>query len=227
MSSPKDILQFVSQLKQNNNREWFQANKDWYEQMRAEFEQLVAALIKEISEFDEDMKYLTPKECVFRIYRDIRFSSDKTPYKTHFGAYMASGGGRKSPRGGYYLHLEPGASFASTGVWMPEPNVLKALRQSVYDNIDELNEIRSDKEFSRYYKNFYEEDKLKKIPAGFPADFPDVELLKLKHYLVDYHLEENFLSADDFIPKITAVFKAGYPFNRFLNYTVDEQLLSS
>lgn len=224
MSAAKDILEFTCQLKQNNNREWFQANKVWYEQVRSEFEQLVATLIKEISKFDEEIKYLTPKECMFRIYRDIRFSHDKTPYKTYFGAYMASGGGRKSPRGGYYLHLEPDVSFASTGVWAPESNVLKALRQSVYDNIEELNEIRSEKEFSRYYKDFYEIDKLKKVPAGFPADFPDVELLKLKHYLVEYKLDEDFLSSDDFIPKITAIFKAGYPFNRFLNYTIDEVL---
>ena len=224
MLLPQNILQFLSQLKLNNNRDWFQENKAWYEQVRSEHEQLVTVLIEEISKFDEDIKRVSTKECTFRIYRDIRFSSDKTPYKTHFGAYIAADGGRKSPHGGYYLHLDPDGSFASTGVWMPEPNVLKALRQSIFDNIDELNEIRSNPEFSRYYKEFYETDKLKKVPAGFPADFPDVELLKLKHYLVDYQLNETILSADDFIPKITAIFKAGYPFNRFLNYTVDEIL---
>jgi len=224
MSSPKNTLQFITQLKQNNNREWFQENKEWYNCVRAEFEQLVATLIKEISKFDEEIKYLTPKECTFRIYRDVRFSLDKTPYKTHFGAYMAAGGGRKSPKGGYYLHLEPDNSFASTGVWAPEANILKALRQSVYDNIEELNEIRLDPEFSRYYKNFYEEDKLKKIPAGFPNDFPDAELLKLKHYFVEYHLDDTVLSSNDFVSKIVDVYKAGYPLNRFLNYTVDEQI---
>lgn len=222
MSTPTDILQFASQLKNNNNREWFQKNKDWYDRVRADFEQLVVTLIEEISKFDDELKLLTPKECMFRIYRDIRFSHDKTPYKTYFGAYMAAGGGRKSPRGGYYIHLEPDASFVSTGVWAPEPNVLKALRQSVYDNIDELNEIRSNPEFSRYYKNFYEEDKLKKVPAGFSKDFPDAELLKLKHYLVDYRLDNAVLSSKDFVPKIIEIFKAGYSFNRFLNYTVDE-----
>ncbi len=162
MASPKNILQFASQLKKNNNREWFQENKEWYNQVRNEFEQLVDDLIQKISEFDGEINNLSSKECIFRIYRDVRFSYDKTPYKTYFGAYIASGGGRKSPRGGYYLHLEPDSAFVSTGIWSPEPVVLKALRQSIYDNIDELNEIRSNPGFSRYYKNFHEDDKLKK-----------------------------------------------------------------
>ncbi len=222
MVVPQDILQFVDQLKRNNNREWFNENKDWYNKVRGDFEQLTAELIAEISGFDDELKSLTPKECIFRIYRDIRFSYDKTPYKTYFGAYMAAKGGRKSVRGGYYLHLEPGSSFLSVGIWSPEPNLLKALRQSVYDNIEELNEIRSQKDFARYFPRFFEEDKLKNVPKGFPKDFPDAELLKLKHYLVDFPLSEDMLKAEDFVRRATDVFKTGYQFNRFLNYTVDE-----
>jgi uncharacterized protein (TIGR02453 family) len=130
--------------------------------------------------FDNDIKNVDVKECVFRIYRDIRFSTDKTPYKTHFGVYIASAGGRKSQRGGYYLHLDPAGSFIAVGVWCPPPNILKALRQSVFDNIDELNEIRNEASFSTYFKTFFEEDKLKKVPAGFPRDFPDAELFKVE-----------------------------------------------
>ena len=224
MLSTKNILQFLTELSRNNNREWFQENKAWYDRARTEFDQMVATLITEIAKFDEEIKFLSPKECTFRIYRDIRFSPNKIPYKTHFGAYIAANGGRKSPRGGYYLHLEPGGSFLSVGVWMPEPNVLKALRQSVYDNIDELSEIRSNPEFARYYTKFYDEDALKKIPQGFPKDFPEADLLKLKHYLVDYSLNDEFLSSNNFISKVLAAFKAGYSFNRFFNYTVDEQV---
>ncbi|NDV46368.1 DUF2461 domain-containing protein [Paludibacter sp. 221] len=217
----QDILQFVSQLKENNNREWFQENKEWYNTVRLQFEELTASLIEEISKFDDEIKNVTPKECIFRIYRDIRFSHDKTPYKTYMGTYIAAGG-RKSIRGGYYLHLDPDSPFISVGIWAPQPNLLKALRQSIYDNIEELDEIRSDVKFSKYFKNFYQADKLKTVPREFPKDFPQAELLKLKHYLVDYYLGDKILKAENPVPQIVDIFKAGYPFNHFLNYTVDE-----
>ena len=216
------ILQFLSELKVNNNREWFAENKAWYDQVRTGFEQMCKELITEISTFDDPIKHVEVKECVFRIYRDTRFSNDKTPYKTHFGVYIASAGGRKSQHAGYYLHLDPTGCFISTGVWCPDPAVLKALRQSVYDNIDELNEIRNRPEFSQYFKGFFEEDKLKTVPRGFPKDFPDAELLKLKHYLVDYQLDETILHAPDFVSQVARIAKCAYPFNQFLNYTVDE-----
>jgi uncharacterized protein (TIGR02453 family) len=217
-----NILRFLSELKVNNNREWFAANKAWYDQTRTDFEQMCKDLITQISSFDETIKHVEVKECVFRIYRDTRFSKDKTPYKTHFGVYIASAGGRKSQHAGYYLHLDPTGCFISTGVWCPDPAMLKALRQSVYDNIEELNEIRSSAEFSQYFHGFFEEDKLKTVPRGFPKDFPEAELLKLKHYLVDYPLDDAILHAPDFVAKVSGIAKCAYPFNRFLNYTVDE-----
>ena len=217
-----NILRFLSELKINNNREWFATNKAWYEQVRTDFEKMSKELITQISSFDEAIKHVEVKECIFRIYRDTRFSKDKTPYKTHFGIYIASAGGRKSQHAGYYLHLDPTGCFISTGVWCPDPSMLKALRQSVYDNIDELNEIRSNPEFSLYFNEFFEEDKLKTVPRGFPKDFPEAELLKLKHYLVDYQLDETILHAPDFVIKVSNIAKCAYPFNRFLNYTVDE-----
>ena len=218
----KNIIHFINELKINNNREWFAENKTWYEQVRVEFEQLSKNLIVEISKFDPEIKNLEVKDCIFRIYRDTRFSHDKTPYKTHFGVFIASAGGRKSQRAGYYLHLDPAGCFVAVGVWCPEPILLKALRQSVYDNIDELNEIRSNPDFSRYFTAFFEEDKLKNVPSGFPKDFPDAELLKLKHYLVEYQLDEPMLNTENFVPKLADILKQAYPFNQFLNYTVDE-----
>ncbi len=217
-----NLLRFLSELKANNNREWFAENKARYEQVRTDFENMCKELITAISAFDETIKHVEVKECVFRIYRDTRFSNDKTPYKTHFGVYIASGGGRKSQHAGYYLHLDPTGSFISTGIWMPDSGILKALRQSVYDNIEELNEIRTNPEFSQYFQGFFEEDKLKTVPRGFPKDFPEAELLKLKHYLVDYPLDETILHAPDFVSRIAGITKCAYPFNRFLNYTVDE-----
>jgi len=217
-----EIIRFLAALSENNNREWFSANKGWYDSLKKEFDSLSSKLILKIAEFDEDIKNVEASECVFRIYRDVRFSHDKTPYKTHFGVFIASAGGRKSQRGGYYLHLDPAGCFVGVGVWCPPPPLLKALRKSVYDNIDELNEIRNEAEFANLFTHFFEEDKLKTVPPGFPKDFPDAELLKLKHYLVEYKLDEKIIESEDFIDKIAHIFKIAYPFNKFLNYTVDE-----
>ena len=218
----EDIINFLKELNENNNREWFAQNKSRYEKVKSKFEEISRLLISEISVFDNDIKNVDVKDCVFRIYRDIRFSTDKTPYKTHFGVYIASAGGRKSQRGGYYLHLDPAGCFIAVGVWCPPPNILKALRQSVCDNIDELNEIRNETGFNTYFKTFFEEDKLKNVPAGFPRDFPDAELLKLKHYMVEYKLDDKILNASDFVLQLAQIARAGYPLNKFLNYTVDE-----
>ena len=216
------ILQFLKELKINNNREWFAENKAWYESIKKDFEKLSKDLIIEISKFDEEIKHVDVKDCVFRIYKDTRFSHDKTPYKTHFGVFIASAGGRKSQRGGYYLHLDPDGCFFGAGVWCPQPDLLKALRQSVYDNIDELNEIRQSASFSKYFTDFFEEGKLKTVPRGFPKDFPDAELLKLKHYLVEYKFDDDFVGSDNFIQRVAEVAKCAHPLNVFLNYTVDE-----
>lgn len=219
---PTNIIKFLSELKNNNNREWFADNKNWYDAVRVEFEQLSKELIFEISKFDEDIKHVEAKDCIFRIYRDTRFSKDKTPYKTHFGVFIAAAGGRKSQRGGYYLHIDPAGSFVAVGVWCPEPNLLKALRQSVFDNIDELNEIRSNPQFSKYFNSFFEEDKLKTVPKGFPKDFFEADLLKLKHYLVEYPISDNILNSTNFIPELAKIVEIAFPLNKFLNYTVDE-----
>ena len=218
----KNILDFLSVLKDNNNREWFAENKEWYTQVKNEFDMLGTSLIAEIAKFDEDIKHVDVKDCIFRIYRDTRFSHDKTPYKTHFGVYIAAAGGRKSPRGGYYFHLDPAGSFVAVGIWCPEPNMLKALRKGVFENIDELNEIRKEKKFAQYFPTFTDDGKLKKLPAGFPNDFPDAELLKLKHYIVEYQLDDSLLYSENLIQEVVKIMRIGYPLNQFLNYTVDE-----
>jgi uncharacterized protein (TIGR02453 family) len=216
------VLDFISDLIQNNNREWFAENKKRYDEARAYFEQISSKLVVEIAGFDKELVHVEAKDCIFRIYRDIRFSHDKTPYKNHFGVFMAAGGGRKSVRGGYYLHLEPGKSFVATGVWCPPPPLLKALRQSVYDNIEELETIIRQPEFKKRFRGFYDEDKLKTVPKGFPADFPSADLLKLKHYMVEYQLTDEILNSNDFVGEIASIFRTAYPLNKFLNYTVDE-----
>lgn len=220
----KQILSFLKKLHSNNNREWFNSHKEEYNAAKDEFEKIVTELILKIAEFDEVIKNVSVKECVFRIYRDIRFSHDKTPYKTHFGAYIAYPGGRKSQRGGYYLHCEPdGKSFFAAGVWSPQPPVLKALRKSIYFNYEEFDEIRNEKNFKRLFNNaFYEDEKLKKLPAGFSADFPDPEILKLKHYMVSRDFREEELDKEDFVGFVADLARQAYPLNQFLNFAIDE-----
>lgn len=218
----ENILRFLTELKQNNSREWFTSNKGWYDQVKAEFEVIGARLMVEISKFDSDIKHVDVKDCVFRIYRDVRFSHDKTPYKTHFGIYIASAGGRKSQRGGYYLHLDPEKSFFGCGVWMPQPDVLKALRQSIYENIEEFEEITEHPEFKKVYPKLSDEGKVKKLPIGFPADFPQADILKNKSFLVDCELTEKELHTDGFVENLTRLAHIAHPFLSFLNYTVDE-----
>jgi uncharacterized protein (TIGR02453 family) len=216
------ILNFLRSLKENNNREWFAAHKDSYRDAMSIFEQMSNELIVKIAKFDKQILAVNVKDCIFRIYRDIRFSPDKTPYKTHFVVYIAAQGGRRSELAGYYLHLDPAGSFLGAGIWGPQPNVLKALRQSVYDNIDELNEIRNEKKFKSCFPSLFQDDRLKSVPAGFPKDFPDSDLLKLKHYLLEYPVNEQLLEAPDFLDRVGDIFEIAAPFNKFLNYTVEE-----
>lgn len=219
----KNILDFLSELKNHNDRVWFSEHKSEYDTARIDFEQICSSLILKIAAFDEDIRLVDVRDCVFRIYRDIRFSPDKTPYKTHFGAFIASAGGRKSDRGGYYLHLDPAGCFFSIGVWSPTPVVLKAIRRSIYDNIDEFNEIRNNPDFRTLFNDsFYEEDKLKTVPQGFSKDFPDAELLKLKHFMVTVDIDDNMLNSSEFVEKLAEIAEKSYPFLQFLNYSVDE-----
>jgi uncharacterized protein (TIGR02453 family) len=221
-----DIIHFLSELKDNNNREWFALNKERYEETRKHFEKISSDIAFKISQFDDEIKHVDIKECIFRIYRDTRFSHDKTPYKTHYGVFIAAGGGRKSVRGGYYIHFEPGASFIAVGVWCPPPELLKALRETIYENIEELKEIIEDKSFVQHFKTFYDEDKLKTAPKGFPKDFPDIELLKLKHYMVECKLTDDMFMVENISDKIVDILQIAYPLNKFLNYTVDETPLN-
>lgn len=220
----KEILDFLRELRVNNNRDWFNVHKEEYDRAKKEFETFTQSLILKIGEFDKEILNVTPKECVFRLFRDIRFTHDKTPYKNHFGTYIAYPGGRKSPRGGYYFHVDPvEGCFLGVGIWSPEPTILKALRESIFDNYDEFEEIINELEFKKTFGNsFYGEEKLKTLPKGFPADFRNPEILKLKHYLVSYDLSDREINNKNLPDYLANLAKVAYPLNRFLNYTVDE-----
>ncbi|MCH5328115.1 MAG: DUF2461 domain-containing protein [Coprobacter sp.] len=216
----KEILQYLQELQANNNRIWFNERKERYQHLRLRFQNKMDELIGRISAFDEELAGMKAGDCMYRIYRDTRFSPDKTPYKNHFSAYLCKGG-RKSVRAGYYFHLEPGHSLLSGGVWCPEPKLLKALRQSVYDYTDEFKEIIQNKTFKTVYPRM-EGEMLKIVPRPFPKDFPDGELLKRKDYVVITYKDDSFFDDPDWMERVVADFKTVQPFNRFLNETVDD-----
>jgi uncharacterized protein (TIGR02453 family) len=155
-------------------------------------------------------------DCIFRIYKDTRFSKDKTPYKTHFGAYIADGG-RKSNKPGYYIHLEPDGSFVAAGLYQPPPEILKAVRSEVYYHTAEFKDILAAKSFAGVYPGLMADDKLSRPPKDFPADFPDIDLLKYKHYMVSARLGPKQLSDSDFHNIVAAMFKKARPLTIFLN----------
>lgn len=215
----EEIFRFLKELRRHNDREWFHANKALYLEVKARHEKFIDNIIRELAKVDGEVDGLTAKDCIFRIYRDTRFSLDKSPYKTHIGAFIAKGG-RMSPRGGYYVHLEPGASLLSGGIWCPPPALLKALRMDIYGNVEEFSEILHEPEFSKYYH--LDGEKLKKVPAPFPKDFPQADWLKYKYYVVTCNEKDSFFEGDGAVDRIVKRLSLILPFNRFLNYTVDE-----
>ncbi len=214
------VFAFLDDLKKNNNREWFEANRNRYLEARSVFEVYVSMLMGEIKKFDKEAVNTDAKNCIFRIHRDIRFSRDKTLYKTNFGAYIAKNG-RNSPFAGYYFHIEPGASMLAGGIYLPHPAVLKAIRNEIYYNTEEFIKIINHPDF---VKNFKEIDApmLSFAPKGFPKDFPYIDLLKFKYYTVTKPLSEKETRKAQFIEKTAEVFKAMLPLNRFLNNAVNE-----
>jgi uncharacterized protein (TIGR02453 family) len=212
----KKTLAFLKELKSNNNKEWFDKHKNAYLEAKEEFEGQVDLLIKEIRRFDKKISPdLKGKDCTFRIYKDVRFSKDKTPYKTNFGASI-SPGGKKSPEAGYYIHIEPGGNFLAGGVWMPEPAMLSAIRQEIDYNPQALLKILKSAPFKKYFKGFDEEDKLKTAPKGFEKDHPQLELLKNRHFIVSYQIAEKNVTEKNLVNTVASGFKAMYPLMQYL-----------
>nr|WP_315034494.1 DUF2461 domain-containing protein [uncultured Chryseobacterium sp.] len=206
---------FLKKLNKNNNREWFNENKNLYTESQGNVITFLDDLIKEMSDFDEELAKIDSKKALFRIYRDTRFSKDKIPYKTNFGASLGMGKGNQ--KGGYYLHMEPGKSFLAGGIYMPESSVLKEVRKeiSLYGN-DFLN-ILNNKDFKKYFPQLDQEDQLKKVPQGFEKEDPMAEYLKLKNFIVVYSLKDEEVLDKNAVKNMSKIFKLMKPFNDFLN----------
>jgi uncharacterized protein (TIGR02453 family) len=213
------IHNFLDNLIKNNNKDWFHKHKSDYDLMRNNLEQLVSALGEGLSAIEPDFKFGKSTDYTFRIYRDVRFSKDKSPYKNHIGIYLINGG-RKSPMAGYYLHLQPGNSFVAGGVFRPDSKVLRSIRDEVYYNYKSFENIIASISFQQMYGGLWEEDKLKRIPRDFPKDSKAGEWLKYKSYIAMRSISDEQLFSKSFFPFIMDSFRAIKPFNDFLNEAI-------
>ena len=213
-------LDFLKKLKNNNNREWFDSNKTEYLASKEIFEEFVSELIKGINKFDKKVSLdLKPKDCTFRIYKDVRFSKDKTPYKNNMSASI-NPGGKKSNIPGYYFHLEPDGCFLAGGVYMPMPDVLKAIRQEIdYNPLPLINVLKS-ASFKKEFNGLDEEDKLKNPPKGFNKDHAHSEILKNRHFIVSQKFENKVILKKEGLSKTLDSFKAMYPLLDYLRKAI-------
>ncbi len=210
----KTVLGFAGNLKSNNNRIWFLEHRSDYEAARACFEEYIAALINELS-FTEPLAGLSPKDCIFRLNRDLRFTKDKTPYKPYMSAYIAPDG-RKSRRLGYYIHLEPGSSMLAGGMYEPDTQQLTAWRESINQDSQPFRRIIRNETFCRYFGEVGGE-RLKTVPRGYPKDHPDIDLLQLKSVTVMRKVSDAEVVSPDFFDETLETCKAMKPFLEFLD----------
>lgn len=216
----EDILKFLTRLSKNNNKEWFDKNKPHYQELRQQYISIVEQVIKLSSAFDPMLKDVDAAKTLFRINRDVRFSKNKSPYKTNFGSSI-NPGGKKSMIAGYYIHIEPGKSFLAAGTYMPEPDYLSAIRQEIDYNLDEFKKIVSAKDFKSEFTALSAEDALKTVPKGYDKENPALEFLKMKHFIVVKDLTDKEVLSKDFVKNTVKSFKASLPLISFLRRIKD------
>lgn len=213
------VLEFLKELSANNNREWFQDNKKWYNESREKMTFLTDVLINEIGKFDPAVRGVLAKDSMFRIFRDVRFSKDKRPYKTNFGSFICKGG-RKSVNPGYYFHLEPGGCFIGGGIYMPPAEPLRAIRNFMAEHAEEYREIIDDPDFKKEFPEMYD-DKLKTAPKGFSKDHEHIDLLRYKSFIFSKTFNDSVVTGDKYVQEMVSAFHRLYPVNRFLYQAVD------
>lgn len=218
------IFSFLQNITANNNREYFNQHKEDYLNAKSDFEEIVAHLIKRLSVVDSSVANLQPKECIYRIYRDIRFSPDKSPYKRHFGAFIAPKGGHRSILCGYYLHFQPGNTVICTGTYGLDKNQLAAMRSAIYGDYEEFSALLSTPDFKNAFGNLVSASTtLKKVPVGYPADFEGGDLLRLKDYDAIHSFMDNEVLADSFVDNVERLFVVSAPFCMYVNEVLTQR----
>lgn len=215
-------LRFLKELKKNNNKPWFDLHRREYETAKTDFASFVQQLIGLHGKKDPGIRNLQAKDCMFRINRDIRFSKDKSPYKTNFGASINQGGKKAWNSAGYYFHLEPGNSFVGGGIYMPEPAVLAKVRQEIDYNLPAFNKMISSSKFRSVYGSLSRDPEymLSRVPKGYEPSNPAAEFLKLKSFIAMTKIPDKGLTGKDMVKKAAAAFEALQPLIRFINEAV-------
>ena len=220
----KEALQFLSDLIANNTTEWMHANKKRYDDYKKDYHAFIASILAEMKPLDKTLELLEVKNCTFRINRDIRFSKDKSPYKTNMGVWMTQNKNNKiSP--GYYIHFEKGNSFIAGGVWCPEASDLKLIRKEIEFFHDDLDAIVADKNFKKEFSGLDRDEKnvLKKAPKNFDPNHPAVEFLKLKSFTASQKIDEKLFTNKDFSKIVAQKLIALKPMNDFLSRALETE----
>ncbi|BDC98377.1 DUF2461 domain-containing protein [Persicobacter psychrovividus] len=214
----RSTFDFLSQLQDNNNREWFQEHKALYISAKDELAALMAQLIPIAAKYDPLLALEDPKKSVFRIYRDVRFSKDKRPYKTHLGAWIS--GNRKSDRAGIYVHLEPEKCMIAGGVWQPQGARLKSIREEIYYNGDAFRQIVEAPDFVAQFGGL-QGDTLKTAPRGYDKNDPLIAFLRHKDFLAMKPMPIQDFMQERILTQCDEIFRAMAPLNQFLNIPFD------
>jgi len=209
-------LKFLKALEKNNNKTWFDKNRSQYDTAKGDFLLMVARLIKGIAAFDPSIANLEAKNCIFRINRDVRFSKNKAPYKNNMAAYFNKDG-KKGLGAGYYLHIEPGKSFAAGGIWMPEPAVLAAIRQEIDYSFDDWKKIVEGKAFKKIFSEGLQGDALTRPPKSYDETNPAIEYIKKKSFIVTKSFTDGEVQHQHFTREVSKTFQAMKPLIDFIN----------
>lgn len=215
-----ETIQFLKALKKNNSKEWFDQNRKSYEQAKENYMDFVEGILGRMKKIDISLADLEPKQCVFRINRDVRFSKNKDPYKTNMGASFSKGG-KKIQCAGYYFHLEPGGSFIGGGFWMPMAPELNKIRQEIDYNVEAFNKIINKKKFKDIFGSLSESEKLSRPPKGYEVENPAIELLKLKSFIVMTPVKDTEITSKELANKVVDHFETMMPLVDFLNKAID------
>jgi uncharacterized protein (TIGR02453 family) len=219
----KTTISFLKKLKANNEKVWMDSNRNEYLDAKTDFENFTGNLLNAVAKTDTSIAHLQAKDCTFRINRDVRFSKNKAPYKTNMACYVTKGG-KKGNFAGYYCHIEPGQSFIAGGIWMPEPNLLRKIRQEIDYNFNDFKKIINAKKFKESFPDLDRSEGmvLSRPPKGYDENNPAIEYLKMKSFIATVKLDDKLLTDKNMIKHVSSLFAILKPFIDFLNMSVEE-----